>query len=315
MSQTTPDPLLLEAAEWHARLHGHGLVPRETLAAHDQWMRTSPEHRLAYAEVCAAAYAVEQCGAAALPLPAARREVALRPRSRVGAWLVGAALGCSVIALAWQGQRPLDRLRSTHYTAEAEVREVRLEDGSTAWLSADSAIALRFDAASREVVLLRGEAFFDVEPDSSRPFRVRAGEVSATALGTRYAVAHRGDARVDVQVEEGTVEVARPGSEPVRLVAGQQVKVGGQFGPPQPLAGKELDWRNGLLVFDEVPASEVVQRLDAWIPGRVVLMSSRGDAPVSAAINVADARPALLAIAARQGWRAEGVPGLVLVLH
>lgn len=316
MNLYSPDPLLLEAAEWHARLHGQGMVARETLALHERWMSENPARRLAYADVCAAAFAAEQFGGELLPasLPQVAAPIARR-RSRVGAWFVGAALGCAVVALAWQGQRPLDRFRSDHYTAEAEVREVRLDDGSRVWLGADSALALDFRADGRDVQLVRGEAFFDVRPDPSRPFRVSAGAVSATALGTRYAVAHRSAGRIDVQVEEGTVEVRRDGVDPIRLTAGQQVQVEHTIGAVRPLASTELDWRHGLLVFDEAPATEVVARLDAYIPGRVVLVSPRSDVRISAAITVADARPSLLAIAARQGWRADGVPGVVLVLH
>jgi transmembrane sensor len=312
MNMSSPNPILLEAAAWHARLHGQGLVPRDTLAEHERWLRGDVARRLAYADVCAAAFAAEQFEGDVLrpaPLPV------LRLRSRARAWVAGVALGCAVMAIAWQGQRPLDRLRSDVHTAEAEVREIELEDGSKVWLGADSALAYQFDADGRELRLLRGEAFFDVQPDKSRPFRVVAGEVTATALGTRYAVSHRGAARVDVQVEEGTVEVRRDGSDPVRVQAGQQVSVEARVGEVRTLAAAELDWRRGLLVFDEAPAHEVVARLDAYIPGRVVLLSREGDARISAAITAADARPSLLAIAAREGWRADGIPGLVLVLH
>ena len=67
-------------------------------------------------------------------------------------------------------------------------------------------------------------------------------------------------------------------------------------------------------MLEDAPLAEAVARLDAWIPGRVLLLG-RSDKRVSAAIAVADAPAALEAIAAREGLQVEAIPGVVMVVH
>lgn len=313
---TRDDDRLELAAEWQARLHD---APADAVlrTAFEEWMRRDPLNRLAYADVCAAAFALEQAEDAAFTTAAdeisSRRPVSAT-RGR-GLWF-GLAASLLVLAFAWQGTRPFDALRSDLRTAEGELREFELPDGSRAWLAGDTALALDFDGDRRDIEVLRGEAMFDVVKDASRPFVVSADGATATAVGTRYAVSHRaGD--VLVEVEEGTVAVADAARiEPLMVTAGQQVRrdANGLPAKASPLAAGALEWRRGLLVLEDAPLAEAVARLDAWIPGRVLLIG-RPQARVSAAIAVADAPAALEAIAAREGLQVEAIPGVVMVVH
>jgi transmembrane sensor len=209
-------------------------------------------------------------------------------------------------------------MRADLHTSEGEVREFELPDGSRAWLSGDSALALNFSAQQRELRLLRGEALFDVRSDASRSFVVRAAGASATAIGTRYAVAFGAKGFVDVRVEEGRVAVR--GSEhgdPSTVSAGFQVQIdnAGRLLSEQPLQSGSLAWRRGLLVFEHAALDTVVQQLDRYISGRVLLLGTHDQVRVTAAIATGDARSALLAIAAREGLRVDAVPGVLVVLH
>jgi transmembrane sensor len=303
------DDRLELAAEWQARLYD---APADTVlrTAFDEWLRRDLRNRLAYADVCAAAFALEQAQAEALP----SRVPAVARRGR-GLWY-GLAASLLVLTFAWQGMRPIDALRSDLRTAEGELREFALPDGSHAWLGGDTALALDFADGRRSIEVLRGVAMFDVVKDPSRPFVVSAGETTATAVGTRYAVSHRAGA-VLVEVEEGKVAVADTAArEPLMVTAGQQVRrdANGLPAAASPLAAGALDWRRGLLVLEDAPLDEVVARLDAWIPGRVLLLG-RPQARVSAALAVADAPAALEAIAAREGLQVEAIPGVVMVVH
>ncbi len=302
------------AGHWYACAQG-ALHDAAVRAEFERWLGSDPRHRLAYAEVCAVAYALEQFEAEPVhATPAPSRRVAARPhRARVG----GVALSLLLLVVAWQGTRPWDRLRSDLHTAEGEVREFVLADGSRAWLAGDSALALDYSAATRGIRLLRGEAHFAVEPDTARPFVVKAGTTTATALGTRYAVSHRGAGAVTVEVEEGRVAVHAGEISVGTLTASQQMHIDGNgvAGPSVALDSGALEWRQGLLVFDETPLAEAVVRLDAYVPGRVVLLGAVGTRRISAAIALSDASASLAAIAAREGLKVDGVPGVMMVLH
>jgi transmembrane sensor len=67
--------------------------------------------------------------------------------------------------------------------------EVSLPDGSKVYLNRNS--ELSFDKnpglASRKVTL-KGEAFFDIKSDSSKPFIIDAGKASVKVLGTSFSV-------------------------------------------------------------------------------------------------------------------------------
>jgi len=84
-----------------------------------------------------------------------------------------------------------------------------LADGSLAWLNADAEIREIFTPGERRVRLVRGEAFFTVTKDPTRPFLVEAGRVTVRAIGTAFAVRLESDL-IDVLVTEGTVQVTQP---------------------------------------------------------------------------------------------------------
>jgi len=91
-------------------------------------------------------------------------------------------------------------------TATSEHMDLTLEDGSRVTLGADSSLVVNYDERYREVRLAEGEAFFSVQKDASRPFRVHALDGVITAVGTAFNVRTTGN-RVTVAVVEGSVKV------------------------------------------------------------------------------------------------------------
>lgn len=86
---------------------------------------------------------------------------------------------------------------------------VHLSDGSDVELLPNATITYKdgFEATSRDIVL-EGEAVFSVAKDKSRPFTVYSGNISTTALGTKFRVTHWGDgAKTQVHLYEGKVVV------------------------------------------------------------------------------------------------------------
>ncbi|MEA5460824.1 FecR domain-containing protein [Arcicella sp. LKC2W] len=86
---------------------------------------------------------------------------------------------------------------------------VHLPDGSAVKLAPKSKISYpaNFDKDKRVVILL-GEATFDIAKDVSRPFLVYANEVTTKVLGTRFNVkAYESMKDIVVSVEEGKVSV------------------------------------------------------------------------------------------------------------
>ncbi len=97
-------------------------------------------------------------------------------------------------------------LTADYTTSTAQIRNIRLEDGSIVHLGADSAIEIAFEPEMRRIQLLSGEAYFEVEPNPMRPFKVEARNVETTVLGTAFDVRLMSDG-VTVAVNRGRVGV------------------------------------------------------------------------------------------------------------
>lgn len=86
-------------------------------------------------------------------------------------------------------------------------REIKLPDGSVITLNRNSELTFpdEFDTDIRKVEL-RGEAFFDIHPDPSRPFIVDAGRAQVKVLGTSFNVISNNEySETEVFVASGKV--------------------------------------------------------------------------------------------------------------
>lgn len=94
---------------------------------------------------------------------------------------------------------------ATNTAAKAET----LPDGSIITLNKNSAIT--FDKGfteAKRVVSLKGEAFFQIQPDKTKPFIVTVNDVTITVLGTSFNVKSM-NGKTEVVVESGMVKVER----------------------------------------------------------------------------------------------------------
>ena len=89
------------------------------------------------------------------------------------------------------------------------LREVVLPDGSVVTLNSNSTLFYpsAFKGNTREVTI-KGEAFFDIQPNAAKPFIITAGQASIKVLGTSFNVnAYPENDLVEVIVKTGKVEV------------------------------------------------------------------------------------------------------------
>lgn len=201
------------------------------------------------------------------------------PRHR---WMTLGALGglacvlAGIIGVSWS--EPL------YQTAVGERSIARLDDGTRIQLDTDSLITPRFRADRRDVVLGRGQAFFDVHHDPSRPFVVDAGSVTVTALGTHFDV-ERLDGRVTVSLLQGSVSVhSAVTGKTVLLQPGQSV-IAGQAGLGEPFAGRVAlltSWRTGRLSFRDTPLKDALAAMNRYTDQPIALGDpSIGNEPIS----------------------------------
>jgi transmembrane sensor len=188
-----------EAAAWIVRLHGPQRTPALE-AAFRHWLSADEENRLQFERVTQVwddARGIPAGGITRLTQwsrPAVKRTWAV-------AAMVLAACGLTAFT-AYQVW-----FANSYRTAIGEQRIVRLEDGSRVSLNSDTQIDIKLTDAMRHVTLVRGEAFFEVAHNPSRPFVVTAGNHDVTAVGTSFLVRYDPDATA-VTLVEGQVTVS-----------------------------------------------------------------------------------------------------------
>lgn len=153
----------------------------------------------------------------------AKKLAAIRLRSRYR-FLQAVAAVFVIFGMAWFyiTTRPSTEFQST--TAQL-VKIDTLSDGSVITLNKHSILEYpsKFNGKMREVVLTKGEAFFNVHHDAEKPFLIRSGNTTIGVLGTTFNVKQvNGD--VEVIVESGKVQVSRGGRK-IFLERGEKVLV------------------------------------------------------------------------------------------
>ena len=142
-----------------------------------------------------------------------------------------------------------------------------LSDNTEVFLNSDSEIRfpVKFGKGKRDV-FLRGEAFFVVTKDASRPFVVNANDkMSVEVLGTQFNLqAYPDDAFVETTLNEGAVRVFN-GKQGVRLRPDEQaVYDEGKFTVRKVDASSYSAWKEGRFMLLNHSLENIMTRLARW---------------------------------------------------
>jgi transmembrane sensor len=216
-----------------------------------------------------------------------RRPNARRPRAALRGLRLAVPIAAlfALVALLWQPWAGQPGPGFAVATAQGEHRTVRLADGSTIVLNANSRLWLA-GMDRREAELLGGEALFDIRHNASDPFVVKLGDDRVEDLGTTFNVVRDGQ-RAKVEVAAGAVSYRRGGSG-LRLNAGQTLDISADgdaiVGRKAPAA--IASWRSGQLVFESVPVAEVAADLGRNLGTRISVSPGLALRPFTGSINI-----------------------------
>ena len=294
------DTAMTQAAEWLLELQARE-VSEKRIAAWQRWLMDDVRNRQAFDRL----QALEEHIVAARELPwPSDQEVATdhydgsvpvstwqRRQSRTvshasrlswARWTVittalAATVAGVVAHVAFEVGMPSFLHRTALETGIGELRRTRLADGSMITVDGNSRVSIDLKTDQRDVVLERGEAFFEVAKDPNRPFVVRAGTTAIKAVGTAFDVRRAGD-DVTVSVAEGIVEVADHSSEtpdepPARVGAGHQVRVQPErtISPVSLSSDAVATWRAGQRQYVAEPLSGVVSDLSRYSKKKIII--------------------------------------------
>ncbi len=157
------------------------------------------------------------------------------------------------------------------YVTQNEKQEYYLPDGSKVWLNANSTLIVpeKFNKNKRKIKL-KGEAFFEITHDESRPFEIITGKTITKVLGTSFNI--KMDTlygNVSVIVNSGIVSFSQKNNkkEANILHAGERA----DFDNASKRINKEmnknvnyLSWKTGILTFKNTPLKEVCYILSQY---------------------------------------------------
>lgn len=151
----------------------------------------------------------------------------------------------------------------------------QLPDGTEGWLNSGSSIKFPVRFKNRNVEI-SGEAWFDVTHQKSKEFRVITPYFDVKVLGTRFnVVAYNNEETAEIILEKGKVAILDKNDElKTELVPDQQViynKSTRQLTKATIDSKSYTSWKDGLLVFKNVPMSEIARRLERKYNAEIIL--------------------------------------------
>ncbi|HTO42005.1 MAG TPA: FecR domain-containing protein [Rhizomicrobium sp.] len=243
----------------------------------DAWLDAADENRIAYWRQSAIWARTERLAALA-PAPSGMRAPRAEQKSRwPGLLRIAAAFGVVAILGGVSAHYAMQPRYVSYSTTIGGGETITLADGTLIQLNTDTALRTRFDEKRREVILDKGEAFFQVTHDKARPFMVMAAGHRVVDLGTKFSVRNKVNA-IEVALIEGMARietangenaqsaVLKPGD--IAVATAENLKLTRK---PKDVISRELGWRRGVLIFDNTTLADAAKEFNRYNHSRLVI--------------------------------------------
>jgi len=156
-----------------------------------------------------------------------------------------------------------------------------LEDGTKVWVNSES--RLRYPTqfqSSKRIVLLEGEAYFEVSKDKNRPFIVKTNGVDVRVLGTSFNVSsYSNEKKILTTLVEGRVEVIDSDRKDSKVVLepGYQAiysKEEAKLGTEKVNVALYTSWKDGRFVFEKTGLVDIMHRVSRWYDVKMFYQNS-----------------------------------------
>lgn len=167
-----------------------------------------------------------------------------------------------------QGSVYGDSQFNTIETPQGGQYRVRLPDGSDVWLNAASALTYpsNFTAGKTRNVDLKGEAYFEIAKDRTRPFIVKTSTQEVEVLGTHFNInAYADEPAVKTTLLEGSVKVNGLNGKRKLLIPGQQsVLTASNMQVAKIDTDLAVAWKNNQFVFESDDIRYIMRMVARW---------------------------------------------------
>jgi transmembrane sensor len=290
-SETAGERVRERAAQWAIARREQETWTESNQVELDDWLAQSPVHMVSYLRIQSAWDRADRL--AAMHTPSNRTGI---DRAKPLIWRISTmAIALAIVGFVITSvvlPKSGEKAFSTPVGGRATVM---LADGSQIELNTSTSIRVSDDAADRAVWLDRGEAYFSVKHNPSRPLVVLVGGHRIVDVGTKFLVREDGT-QVRVSLIEGSVNFQstsqrsksdtplKPGDVAVATASSLSVT-------REPVAklADELGWRTGLVIFKHARLSDAVADINRYGQKRVIIADPAvGDLKISGAFPVRD---------------------------
>ncbi|MCD7042516.1 FecR family protein [Pseudomonas sp. MAFF 311096] len=297
--QSAASPLHDEARDWLVLLTS-GRATVADAKALKAWCAQSPAHAQAFEQ----AKTLWQQVAPAL-------DHVSQPRSFGRRAFLGGAIAASAAVVMVRVGVPggFAGLTADYRTAVGEQRQVVLSDGVSLELNTQT----RISRVGQGIELLEGEV--EVFAHVAQPLKVQAGEGWVSAAQARFNVRNT-DHNVCITCIQGSLSVDIAGRS-VRLEQGRQLTYGaaGISDVTSVDTQAVLAWREQVLVFNNATLATVVDEINRYRPGMLVLLNKQlGQRRVQARFSLQQLAGVALLIRDAYGAKCTELPGGVVLL-
>ncbi|MBY6347348.1 DUF4880 domain-containing protein [Providencia rettgeri] len=319
-SSSLSDAIRTQANQWWVQLHS-GSARQSDAQDFQQWLEQSPEHRAAWREVMVTMNTVTpglQAARHLLPewkAPAAQPVFTARRAFMGGAFAASALAVVGVVHPPWGLWPSFTELTSDFRTGVGEQREIQIGQAVAIQMNTQTCLNRRDTAQGAGIELVEGEVEIHVLDGATSHLHVQAGPGRMQAQQAQFNVRYTGRT-VTVTCLQGQVMVQA--NQTVTLQAGQQTVY--DYERIQAVQRPNLDqvssWRRGYLAFEGQALSEVVEELNRYRPGKIVVYSdSLKSRPVYLSLSISDMDLALDMLRAMSGIRVQELAGGIALLR
>ena len=267
---------LRQAVDWSIYLEDEA-DDKELNAKFEKWLAEYDINALAWQKTLDATSVIKQTKSVKLFPQSSGKFINKQPKAKKASLGIIIAAAAAVALVVYSMPQLITYTTAGYITNSHEQETINLGDGSKIRLAPSSAIKVSYNANSRNIKLIKGEAFFEVAHNAARPFVVNANATDVTVLGTGFDV-RIGDKSTEIGVSHGRVSVAKEGinKQPI-LTKGDWTRIYNDGNIARGTMSPDFigSWDNNRLAVVNRPISEVIADLQRYYDGKIIIANSK----------------------------------------
>ncbi len=174
-------------------------------------------------------------------------------------------------------KNPGDNLKHLAYnTKKGSISEIKLDDGSTIWLSSCTDLVVDQTHRGETQIRLNGEAYFDLVPSKTRKLTVDLGYFKIHDIGTKFNIrAYNTDKEILTNLIEGKINFTQESGEYITSIKPGEIARFSTTDQKMKISNIDplisIAWTEGKFVFIDKTLQEICTELENWYDVDIII--------------------------------------------